>query len=211
MSVVTLEHLKAICPRTPAGKLAEFVEPVNSSIEEFGVQRVADYVAQWAHETLGFTKLEEDLRYSAARLAQVWKRYAENPQDPVAMRRPNELAHRLAGNPEALANNIYADRMGNGNEASGDGWAFRGRGGPHLTGRDNYTRAAAALGVDIVTNPDLLLDPSVAMRAAGWFWQANGCDGLADFLQQSERINGRPANGMESRYAYLGRAKAALA
>lgn len=202
---ITIEQLCRICPKTPMAQLALFVDPLNTAIAEFHVGRRAEFVAQWAHETQGFTKLEENLNYSADRLPQVWKRYAENPDAPAADRRPNELARRLAGNPQALANNIYAGRVGNRDEASGDGWRFRGRGLPHLTFRANYAGASAGLGLDLVAEPDLLLQPVHAARAGGWFWRANGCEGILDFAKLTQKINGSDAT-TAVRLVYLERA-----
>lgn len=149
--------------------------------------RVAAFLAQVGHESGGLVRLVENLNYSAQGLANTWpNRYAEAG-------RPNALAHRLARNAKAIANNCYADRMGNGPEASGDGWTFRGRGLIQVTGRANYAEAGRALGLDLITYPELLEQPAGAARSACWFWQARGCNELADadqFLQITRRING---------------------
>lgn len=208
--MITAEGLHAICPQTPFDRLVLFVEPLNLTIEEFEVGRVAEFIAQWAHETQGFSKLEENLNYTAGRLPQVWKRFAENPEDPPLQRRPNALAVKLAHNPQALANYIYAGRIGNGSEVTGDGWRFRGRGLPHLTFRSNYANAGIALGLPLLSNPDLLLEPLHAARAGGWFWKANGCELITDWALLTQKINGSPATAPQ-RLTYLDRTQAVFA
>lgn len=146
-------------------------------------KRVAAFLAQIAHESGGYTRLVENLNYSAEALMRVWpKRF---PTLQFAMQ-----YHR---NPEKIANSVYSSRMGNGSEASGEGWRYRGRGLKQLTGKDNYTRCGKALNVDLVGDPDLLLRPGLAARSAGWFWKSNNCSPLADageFELLTKRING---------------------
>ena len=146
--------------------------------------RIAAFLAQVGHESGGLTRLVENLNYGAQGLAATWpSRYAG----------PNALAKRLSRNPEAIANNCYANRMGNGNEASGDGWRYRGRGLIQVTGKNNYAAAAEALGLPLVEHPELLEQPIAAARSAVWFWRSNGCNELADadkFEAITRRING---------------------
>jgi putative chitinase len=132
--------------------------------------RQAAFLAQVLVESDELRRREEALGYSARRLRQVWPHYF--PSDDVAAR----YSHR----PAALANHVYGGRMGNRDEASGDGWRYRGRGLIQLTGRDNYARFAHASGVDALANPDLLLLPDGAARSAAWFWQSKGLSTLAD-------------------------------
>jgi putative chitinase len=127
--------------------------------------RRAMLVAQCAHESANFTRLRESLNYSAEALRRQWPhRFTPELADQVG----RTLDH--AANEVAIANIAYANRMGNGDAASGDGWRFRGTGPIQLTGRDMYTRAGAALHLDLVNNPDQLLDPFVGSRVAGWFF-----------------------------------------
>ena len=106
---------------------------------------------------------------------------------------PTAVANTIAGKPELIANLVYSSRMGNGPAESGEGWKFRGRGLKQLTGKNNYTRCGAALGLDLVTNPDLLLEPSAAARSAGWFWKTNNLSKFADIGDMegmTKKING---------------------
>jgi putative chitinase len=106
-------------------------------------------------------------------------------------------------NPEKIANKAYCDRMGNGDEASGDGWKYRGKGLIQLTGKDNYQRFSDATGVDAVGNPELLAEPEMAALSAGWFWSTNGLNALADskdVLAMTKRINGG-THGLDDRQA----------
>jgi putative chitinase len=150
--------------------------------------------------------MEENLNYSAHRLVEVWpKRFFST-----------NAAEEYASNPEKLANFVYANRMGNGNEISGDGYRFRGRGPLMLTGRENYSDASTAiLKTDrLVEFPDhVALDPYVGAAVAAWFWQARGCNELADqgdLDGLSRRINGGTI-GLEDRIAKINRAREAFA
>jgi putative chitinase len=172
--------------------------------------RQSAFLGQVLHESGGLKSLEEALSYSAARLRQVWPRRFTSDEQAAA------YSHQ----PEKLANYVYAGRMGNGDEASGDGWKYRGRGLIQLTGRDNYARFAADMQVDALANPDLLLQPQMAALTAGWFWtshnlnfladQATGPDADAQFLTLTKRINSA-ADGLASRMAFWRRARQALA
>ncbi len=107
-----------------------------------------------------------------------------------------------------IANVVYASRMGNGPTESGEGWKFRGRGLKQLTGRDNYTRCGQALGLDLVADPDLLLQPEGAALSAAWFWSVNKCGALADaddFVGLTKRINGGTI-GLEDRIRHYNHA-----
>jgi putative chitinase len=173
-----------------------WIEPVRSACAEFGIdtpQRVAAFLAQCAHESAGFTRLSENLNYSAEGMATVWPtRFAEQEPDPNRKGKtrakkdakgkniPNALARMLHRKPELIANTVYANRMGNGPIASGDGWKHRGMGLKQLTGKDNQRRCGEALGVDFVSNPELLLTPAYAARSAAWFWKTNNCNRFAD-------------------------------
>lgn len=145
--------------------------------------RIAGFLSQIAHESMGMTRLIENLNYSAEGLMRVW------PSRFKTM----DVALQYARNPEKIANKVYANRMGNGDEASGDGWRFRGRGLKQLTGRANYAEFTQAVGQDFVKEPDALLDPVNAALSAGWFWHENGLNRLADLGDveaMTKRING---------------------
>ena len=181
----------------------KWIAGVQAACQEFGIDtpnRIAGFIAQCAHESGGFTMLEENLNYRAATMAVCWpKRFAEVGPDGKPKRDdkgkliPNKFALALEKKPEAIANVVYASRMGNGPTESGEGWKYRGRGLKQLTGKDNYTRCGKALGVDLVVNPDLLLQPEYAARSAAWFWSVNKCGPLADaddFVGLTKKING---------------------
>lgn len=168
------------------------------------VARLSMFLAQCAHESAGFTRLVENLNYRPATLMRVWPK-----------RFPNiEAARKYAHAPEKLANYVYANRadLGNGDEASGDGWRFRGRGLIQITGRSNYEACGLALGVDLLTSPDILATDRYAALSAGWFWHRRGLNYLADageFETVTRRINGG-TTGLADRRLRWERARDAL-
>lgn len=182
---------------------AKWLDAVVETCVEFEIntpQRIAAFLAQTAHESGGYTMLTENLNYRAATLAACWpNRFAELGPDKKPKRNekgaltPTAVANAIAGKPELIANMVYSSRMGNGPAESGEGWKFRGRGLKQLTGKDNYARCGQALGLDLVGNPDLLLDPLPAARSAGWFWKANSLSTFADagdIKGMTKKING---------------------
>ena len=196
-----IEHLMAAGIKREVAE--RWLPHVVKALAEFSIdseRRVAAWLAQTAHESGGFTMLTENLNYRAATMAVCWpKRFAEVGPDGKPKRDakgaliPNKFALALERKPEAIANVVYASRMGNGPTESGEGWKFRGRGLKQLTGKDNYTRCGKALNVDLVGNPDLLLEPEYASRSAAWFWWSDSCNKLIDaddFLGLTKRING---------------------
>lgn len=133
--------------------------------------RVAAFVAQCRVESAGFTALEEGLHYTTPeRVRQIFPSRVPSLADAAT----------LVRRPQALANRVYSGRLGNGNEASGDGWRYRGRGLKQLTGRANYTDAAVGLGRPYVTQPELVALPEDACLTAAWYWHAAKCNILAD-------------------------------
>jgi len=142
----------------------------------------------------------ENLNYSAQGLANTWpSRYAVDPKAKTKV--PNALANSLARKPEAIANNVYANRMGNGDEASGDGWLFRGRGIFQLTGREMYEQLSTDTGIDYVSDPDKLLTEADSMVSALWYWNKKGLSRLADkddIVGVTKGINGGTI-GLEDR------------
>lgn len=153
---------------------------------KFTPVRAAHFFAQTAHETGGFKLFTENLNYSADGLQKIFGKYF-----------PGNLEESYARNPEKIANRVYASRMGNGDEKSGDGWKFRGRGALQLTGKNNYTAFAQYLGKpEIMTNPDLVAT-EFAFESAMFFFDRNKlwtiCDrGINDaaILALTRRING---------------------
>ena len=145
------------------------------------IQRQASFIGQCQHESNNFRTLEENLHYSADGLMRTW-----------SSRFPSrDVAEQFAQNPEKIANKVYAGRMGN--TQDGDGWAYHGRGLIQLTGRDNYKNCGAAVGMDLINHPELLMQPNGASLSAGWFWNKHGLNDLADakdFETMTKRING---------------------
>jgi putative chitinase len=166
-------------------------------------RRLASFVGHLAHECNGFTVFEENLNYSAERLCTVWpKRFPSI-----------KSAQPYARNPEALANKVYANRLGNGDEATGDGWYFRGRGPIQITGFTNYKAAGEAIGVDLIAAPEKLLVPAIGIASAGWYWSTRNLNELADRDDQeaiTRAINGG-LNGLEDRKAWVKKIYEALA
>lgn len=203
--------LFAVCDKTEGTAGAQRVYlALDKALRENGItesKEIAEFCAQCAHESGGFRRLTENLNYSADALARSWpNRFA------LADGSPNDLAKRIARNPEAIGNHAYANRMGNGSPESGDGWKYRGRGIIQLTGKNNYGAASIALGINCVEHPEMIAEYDNAARAAVWFWVRNKCGKAKSFLGQSKIINlgdensTRTPNGMPDRNARLARA-----
>ena len=162
--------------------------------------RIAYFMAQVAHESGKFSIIEENLNYSAEGLIATWPSHFTE-----------EIAQQYARQPEKIANYVYANRMGNGDEASGDGWNFRGRGLIQITGRNNYTTMSNYLtNSTILTNPDIVAtDTDLVAESAGWFWSANNLNHFADstdFEGLTKAINGG-LNGLADREQWLAKAQ----
>jgi len=175
---------------TDAVTAAKWYQPTIAAMVECGIITPLDacaFLAQIGHETNGLRYLAENLNYSAQGLANTWpKRYQQ------ADKSPNATALRLARNPEAIANNVYANRLGNGDEASGDGWRHRGQGPIQLTGKANQQAMGVELNVDLVNQPELLQQPVVGARASARFWLDHGISAYAnrnDFDGVSDQVN----------------------
>jgi len=178
-------------------------KPLQVAFDKYDIntpKRQAAFIGQCAHESNNFIKLEENLSYSPERLIKVWP-----------SRFPDLLsADKYAYNPQALANKVYAGRLGNNQE--NDGWNFHGRGLIQLTGRENYERCGSSLGVDLIGNPDWLLDPKYAALSAGWFYNRKGLNELSDIGDvetMTKRINGGLI-GFDDRKAKITKALAVL-
>ena len=187
------EQLAKILKMKPA-KAGEWIDAINETFEKFDIstpERQACFLGQCAHESGGFTALSENLNYSAASLCRVWpKRFPTITDGQICER-----------NPEKIANRVYASRMGNGDEESGEGYAYRGRGLIQLTGKSNYEACGKALDVDLIENPDLVATPQYAALSAGWFWNKNKLNAYADKGDMeglTKKINGG-THGIEDR------------
>jgi len=193
--MVTLDLLTHMCPRTKASILEGYLEPLNTVAEYYEMNvnpaRLAGFLAQTAHESGGYTAIKENLNYSAKGLMATFKKYFPT----------EDIANQYAKKPERIANRVYANRMKNGDEASGDGYRFCGRGLIQLTGRANYTKFANDLGMSLEDTVAYLETPNGAVASAGWFWDNNNlnqyCDS-GDFVTLTKRINGGTI-GLEDR------------
>jgi len=184
----------------------QWVDALNETFGRFNIvtnNQKAMFIGQCSHECGNFRLLEENLNYKAATLMKLWPR-----------RFPNmEKANEYAGNPKKIANSVYSSRMGNRDEASGDGYRFRGRGCIQLTGHANYFHAGQALGVDLVMDPDSVATPKFAALTAGWFWSTHNLNAPADALDYTKVtkiINGGTI-GLDDRIKHVQRALAVLA
>ena len=190
--MLTAHLLKQVFPlcADPAG----WTQALNPALERYQINtraRLCSFLAQTGHESAQFNRLVEGLNYkTAGRLMKVWPR-----------RFPTEAsAIPYVGNESKLANLVYANRLGNGDSASGDGFRFRGRGIIQITGRSNYAAVGKELKLPLVEDPDRLLGKEVAALAAAWFWHSRGLNALADdntgdddledFTEITRRING---------------------
>jgi len=179
----------------------KWLEPLNAAFAKYDIStpiRQACFIGQCAHESGNFRILEENLHYSAASLMRVWpSRFTSDL-----------VAQSYANNPEKIANKVYGGRMGNGDEESGDGWKYHGRGLIQLTGKENYANCGSGMGVDLLGDPGRLLDPQYAALSAGWFWGKRGLNALADsgdYETMTKRINGGLI-GLDDRKAKIAKA-----
>lgn len=164
----------------------QWVDALNETFVRFNILtpiQQASFIGQCGHECGNFKVLEENLNYRAETLMKLWK-----SRFPTI-----EVANEYARNPKKIANKVYASRMGNRDESSGDGYRFRGRGCIQLTGHANYFHAGNACGEDFVMNPDLVATPKYAAMTAGWFWNTHKLNQYADikdFTMMTKKING---------------------
>lgn len=162
----------------------KWLDPLNETLTKYQIntpQRIASFIGQCQHESGNFQLLQENLNYSADALMRIW-----GSRFPT-----KEEADKYHRNPEKIANKVYGGRMGN--TEDGDGWKYRGRGIKQLTGKENYRNCGNGLGVDLVANPDLLLEPKYACLSAGWFWNKHNLNEIADkqeYETMTRRING---------------------
>jgi putative chitinase len=197
---ITQEQLGACIGNNPY--LDHWTEALNKILPDYGIdtpQRVAAFVAQAAHESGNFTALHENLNYRAVTLRKVFPKYF--PTD--------EMAAQYAQKPEKIANRVYANRMGNGSEESGDGFRYCGRGLIQLTGQQNYQNFADSIETPIEQVPDFLQTFEGAVQSACWFWENNNLNQYADtddILTMTKRINGGTI-GLEDRKKHYEHAK----
>lgn len=170
---ITLAELTHVCGLRNVAQLAARLPHMNAALIEAQVTtplRAAMWLAQVTHECADLTRFEENLNYSADALQATFRHHFQTP----------EIAAAYAHQPERIANRAYCLRLGNGDEASGDGWRYRGRGAIQLTGFENYHRLAIETGIDFVSHPLLLALPEYAFVAAAHFWRWHGLNVYAD-------------------------------
>jgi putative chitinase len=186
--MITAQQFKTLFPR--AQDHQGWVDSMNSVFPNYEINtphRIAAFLAQCGHESGGWTVFEENLNYSAKGLMGIFKKYFPN----------EEIANQYARQPQKIANKVYGGRMGNGPEASGDGWKYRGRGPIQLTGKDNYRAFAKDMFEDwenLFENPDWVTsDRDFALMSAIWFWNKNKLNVQADsgdIKLMTKKING---------------------
>lgn len=169
--------------------------------------RKAHFLAQLKHESGNFTRVQENFNYkSAERIFAVFTKYFDTNKNKKMDLSELQILKTYIGQPEKMANYVYANRMGNGNIQSGDGWRHRGKGLIQLTGKDTQTKYAKSVGINIAKEPDFLLLPKYAVDSAGWFWDQANLNALADkdeFTKITVKINGGK-NGIDDRLNNLG-------
>lgn len=202
---MTEQQLLAIMPH--AGVLARLYQPhLEAAMAEFDITtpaRQTAFLAQLAHESGELQRVEENLNYSAEALQRVWPNHFPD----------KNLANQYARQPQKIANRVYANRMGNGDERSGDGWRFRGAGLIQLTGRDNQAKCGAYFGLVPEQVGDWLRTREGACRSAGWYWRGRDLNPLADggqFVLITKKINGGIL-GLADRQGYYMKAREAFA
>jgi putative chitinase len=204
IGMIDVALLKISCPERSEAELLPWVAPIQAACLKYdisNVRRVASFLAQMAHESGLAAGVQENLNYSAARLVQVWP----SRFPTIAAATP------YAANPQKLANFVYANRMGNGDIASGDGWRFRAT-GPGLTGRDNWRRFGETIGKSAEEAVAYALTVPGAVASFGWFWFVNGLNALADTAgieDETRKINGGTI-GLADRKARFDRVVAEL-
>lgn len=196
---MTPSELHQISPTLTEPRLSEYCSILTSELYTSGIidhLEIAAFISQASHESAGFNRLYENLNYSTPdRIVQVW---------PSRFSGTGE-ASQYVKSPAKLANRVYANRMGNGDEESGDGYKYRGRGIFQLTGKNNYRACGDAIGINLISDPDALLEFSNAVKSAVWFWQSNH---LGAVLKQhgigavSRKINGGNIGMMDRIAAY---------
>ena len=195
---LTKDQLKQLLPKNPY--IDQWYNALSQLLPDYEIntpQRIASFMAQCAHESGEFTALKENLNYRAVTLRKIFPKYF--PTDEIA----NQYAN-LPNKQEAIANKVYANRMGNGDEASGDGFRYCGRGLIQLTGKDNYSWFAASIGIKPDEASEYLQTFEGAAQSACWFWENNNLNAFADagdILGMTKRINGGTI-GLDDRIAH---------
>lgn len=206
--MITATQLKNILNRATDGDVEKYLKWFNTFFVRYAIDtpaRKAAFIAQVGHESNHLKSVEENINYSANGLRQTFGKYFTT----------DEAARQHARQPEKIANTVYANRLGNGTTATGDGWRFRGRGLLQITGRANYNNMSKQIGIDFISHPEKLATPEYAAQSACCWWQTKGLNTLCDtandedFKQITRTINGG-YNGLADRQELWNRAKNVL-
>lgn len=203
--ILSLDDLYTINGKMNKDKCELYISSMNEILPQNNIDtplRICHFLAQIIHESGHLKSNSENLNYSAKALISVFGKYFKTDAE----------SEKYARKPEMIANKVYANRMGNGNEVSGDGWKYRGRGLIQLTGKTNYINCGKDLNIDIVNNPDLLLEPKYSLLSACWFWNKNSLNTFADkddIIAITKKINGG-TNGLSDRQKNLYIAKSII-
>jgi putative chitinase len=201
--LITNDQMTKILGNKPQ-LVSDVVPNLNLYINNFQINtnlRISHFLAQILHESNGFEAIKENLNYSSEGLLKVFPKYFTP-----------ELAEQYQRNPEKIANRIYANRMGNRDETSGDGFKYCGRAYIQITGFDNYKLLTEDLKVDFVNNPKLLETTKFSVEASCWFWNKNNLNYYADqdnIEEITKKINGG-LNGLDDRKMWLIKCKTAF-
>lgn len=204
--MITAAILRQVMPLS-AGLAEVFARPLTTACQRFGIvepRHLASFLAQVAHESSELRVLEEGLNYRSA--DRICKVFGKKRFPTLASAAP------YVGNPKALASRVYAGRLGNGDEASGDGWKYRARGLIGITFHDNYLLCGLALDLPLLEDPDQLKLTENAAASAAWFWWNRNLNPLAsdtDIRDETRAVNGG-SNGLEDRERYYARFRQAL-
>jgi len=202
--MITKEQLTKILNTRDAALVDKLLPGINEALVKFQINtplRISHFLAQLLHESGNLLRTTENLNYGAPGLLSTFRKYFTVEQ-----------ATQYARKPEKIAARVYANRMENGDEATGDGWKYRGRGYIQLTGKSNYKALTESLNVDFVANPDLVATPQYAALSAGWYWNSRGINKLADaddILKVTKAINGGTI-GLEDRKHHLALVKSII-
>ncbi|MCE9870285.1 glycoside hydrolase family 19 protein [Hafnia alvei] len=189
-----------------AGLAARWFPHIDAAMKEFGITAATDqamFIAQVGHESGGFRQVVESLNYTPGALVTVFGKRITQQQANALGRTTAQSARQ-----DAIANLVYANRLGN--KASGDGWKYRGRGLIQITGLENYRACGAALKLDLVTKPELLELELQAARSAAWFYTSKGCMAYGADVDRVTRIVNGGLNGIDDRKVRYNKARAAL-
>jgi putative chitinase len=194
--MIAASHLLRFNPHLSPGRASIYAPALDTALALGGIDqnppcRLRHFMAQLAHESAGFSGLEEGFSYQPARLHEVF----------TGVQSIAQAEHLLAAGPQAVASYVYAHKLGNGDIASGDGYRFRGRGFVQITGRANYAKLAKQTGLDLLDEPDLLSDPVYAARAAALFWHNRHINLAADAdnIEEITKLVNGGENGLADR------------